>query len=188
MFRRMLNFMRKHWAATSALGLAGLTAAGVITTIVFFPPALPAIAAFSMFGVTPFAFLATMGATAATAAAGAIAFGLSLAVSTLFNAAVSIYNAIDRSAQRATRYQPRYSALDEGIELQSTSRHTKGSSFSLMGSLMGCVASLTSCCPSSKKAENPTHHKSPISTDKHDKKKDKEDSKEFNPESTVYQV
>lgn len=149
----MFAFIRRHWAASLALLLATLTAAAVITTCILFPPALAAVAAFTLFGATPLAFLSTMAVPAAVATVGAITFGLSLAASTLFNTVVSIYNKMDKAISPAPRRND-YSSL-HSLELDEEQSHTKkGNSPKLMSKLLGCFSCCTTDSSSNKKRSN----------------------------------
>ncbi|KTC86934.1 hypothetical protein [Legionella brunensis] len=129
----MWRFIRRHWAASLAVLLAVLTAAAAVAAVVAFPPSILAIANFSVFGATPFAFLSTLSFPAAVASIGAMTFAASLTASTLFNAVVSIYNFMNTLIQPKSftyEFQLKSNVEDDEEDLDESP--------SLMSKLLGC--------------------------------------------------
>lgn len=111
------NFLKKHWAATSAVVL-GLIAFAVVTVALafFWPATITAIASLSVAlpflgTVAPLAFLTALSTSAGAAVVGAFAFGAVLAASAVINAFAALYNGLDRffnppKGNGRTRIQP----------------------------------------------------------------------------------
>ncbi|OCH98980.1 hypothetical protein A8135_09505 [Legionella jamestowniensis] len=140
---RFIKFLRQHWAATAAVVLGLLTAAAAVTAAIMFPPSILAIAGFSAFGFTPFAFLASMATPAAVATIGAMTFAASLAASTLFNAVVGVYNFMNAKITPAAEIKPTFEAIEEDEDDDLEDK----------GCCSPFKALLSKCAPKSKNTE-----------------------------------
>ncbi|KTD17813.1 hypothetical protein [Legionella jordanis] len=124
----MLDFIRRHWAASLAILLATLTTAAVVALAIAFPPAILAVAGLTAFGFTPFAFLASLSTAYAVAALGAITFAASLTMSSLWNAAVAVYNLLDKAITPAPAHNPNPEEEISLIDVEDSPEEAKGPS------------------------------------------------------------
>ncbi|STX52896.1 Uncharacterised protein [Legionella busanensis] len=89
------NFLKNNWKSAAAIGLTVAGAVGVGLLCAFFPPAIPFIAGITVFGVAPFAGLASMSVVAASFAAAGIAAAAVVGFSAIVNAVTKISNLLD---------------------------------------------------------------------------------------------
>jgi hypothetical protein len=127
----MMNFLRRHWMIMSALAIAAAAALTVGLVVALAAPALPFLIGLSVFGVAPFAFLATMSIPAAAATMAGIAAGAALAGAAVYDSLYFITSKLDKLfALKAS--------ADTLVAFDDMQEPVKSSSSSIMSCLLCC--------------------------------------------------